>query len=88
MPPIITNPCETRPIRFLELWQPDDWRMKVYGIAYGRPAPRGELIEAAKDIAADDTGDEGRHDSALFGRLRWCSRWPHGQFCVCRLVGR
>ena len=51
MPPIITNPCELRPIRLLELWQPDGWRIKIYGIAYGRPMPRGELIEAAKDVA-------------------------------------
>jgi hypothetical protein len=47
----ITQPYEPRPIRFLELWKFDDWRMKVYGIAHGKPAPRGELIEAAKVVA-------------------------------------
>jgi hypothetical protein len=51
MPPNITNPCELRPIRLLELWQPDGWQIKIYGIASGRPMPRGELIEAAKDVA-------------------------------------
>jgi hypothetical protein len=48
---ITFDPCKPRPIRFLELWQPDDWRMKVYGIAYGRPTPRAELVEAAKVVA-------------------------------------
>src|SRR5687768_10655001 len=48
---IKVSSCERRPIRFLELWRSDDWRMKVYGIAYGRPGPRVELIEAGKKIA-------------------------------------
>ena len=48
---IVTSPCEPRPIRFLELWQPAGWQIKLYGIAYGRPAPRGELIEAGKKMA-------------------------------------
>ena len=47
----ITQPYEPRPIRFLELWQPDGWRMKVYGIASGRSQPRGELAGAAKQVA-------------------------------------
>jgi hypothetical protein len=45
------TPYQPRPIRFLELWQVDDWRLKVYGIAHGRPEPRTELIGAAKAIA-------------------------------------
>ena len=44
-------PYKPRPIRFLELWQPDGWRLKVYGIAHGKPVPRGELIDAAKRVA-------------------------------------
>lgn len=40
-----------RPIRFLEVWQNGGWRLKLYGIAYGRPSPRPELVEAAKAIA-------------------------------------
>jgi hypothetical protein len=42
---------EPRPIRFLELWEPDGWRLKVYGIAHGKPAPRRELVDAAKEVA-------------------------------------
>jgi hypothetical protein len=41
---------QARPIRFLELWREAEWRMKVYGIAYQRPLPRPELVEAAKRI--------------------------------------
>jgi hypothetical protein len=45
------SPYQTRPIRFLELWQEGPWRLKVYGIAYDRPAPRPELVAAAKAAA-------------------------------------
>jgi hypothetical protein len=53
MRPIKIGSCETRPIRFLELWQPDGWRMKVYGIAYGQPTPCRELVEAGQKIAQE-----------------------------------
>lgn len=44
---------QTRPIRFLELWQHDGWRLKFYGIASRRPMPRAELVDAAKAVAAE-----------------------------------
>lgn len=47
----LKEPHQTRPIRFLELWQEAGWRVKVYGIAYQRPLPRPELVEAAKRVA-------------------------------------
>lgn len=47
----LQEPYQPRPIRFLELWQTNDWRIKVYGIAYRRPLPRPELIHAAKQMA-------------------------------------
>jgi hypothetical protein len=46
------TPYEPRPIRFLDLWRVDDWRIKVYGITDARPQPRPELVVAAKRIAA------------------------------------
>ncbi len=46
------TPYEPRPIRHLELWRVDDWRIKLYGIAYARPRPRTELVSAARSIAA------------------------------------
>lgn len=48
---ITVSPYETRPIRFLELWQHDNWQLKVYGIAHRRQAPRPELVDAAKSVA-------------------------------------
>lgn len=42
-----------RAIRCQEVWGTDGWRVKVYGIAYRRPAPRPELVAAAKWIAAE-----------------------------------
>jgi hypothetical protein len=47
---ILQEPHQTRPIRFLDLWQEGDWRIKVYGIAYRRPLPPPELIDAAQRI--------------------------------------
>lgn len=47
----LQEPYKTRPIRFIELWQEANWKLKVYGIAYQHPLPRKELIEAAKKVA-------------------------------------
>ncbi|BBD09850.1 hypothetical protein [Desulfovibrio ferrophilus] len=47
----MSEPCELRPIRFMELLEFDGWRIKVYGIAYGREEPRSELMAAARVLA-------------------------------------
>lgn len=47
----LIEPYSPRPFRFLELWEVDGWRIKVYGIAYQRGLPRPELVEAAKEQA-------------------------------------
>ncbi len=44
------TPYESRPICFLELWQPSAWRLKLYGIAYRRVRPNEKLIAAAKRV--------------------------------------
>lgn len=44
---------QTRPIRFQELWEPNGWRIKVYGIAYARDAPDDRLARAIKRAALD-----------------------------------
>ena len=46
----LQEPYKTRPVRFLELWQPMDWKIKLYGIAYQNDFPRSELIKAAKTV--------------------------------------
>jgi hypothetical protein len=43
---------QSRPLRFIELWHVDDWRLKVIGIAYGRETPDPRLVDAAKRVAA------------------------------------
>ena len=45
------TPYAPRPIRFLDLWRVEGWRIKVYGIAHARPLPRPELVAAARGIA-------------------------------------
>jgi hypothetical protein len=44
---------EPRAFRFIELLALDDWRMKLYGIAWRRELPRAQLFEAAKRIAVE-----------------------------------
>ena len=47
----VTHPYKPRPIRFLELWQVNDWTVKVYGIAATDEHPPQHLVETAKAIA-------------------------------------
>lgn len=49
----LTEPYKPRPIRCLGIWCKSGWRLKVYGITYNRPAPRPELVNAAKRVALD-----------------------------------
>lgn len=39
-----------RPITFVDLLELDGWRIKLYGAAYERPAPRPELLAATRDL--------------------------------------
>lgn len=43
---------QSRPVSFLEVWEPDAWKIKLYGIAYARARPAPELVEAARTLAA------------------------------------
>lgn len=49
----LREPYAPRPIRFLEEWTIDGWRLKVYGITYRRACPRAELIETARRLARE-----------------------------------
>jgi len=40
-----------RPIRCVGTWTVDDWRLKLYGIAYDREQPRPALVDAAARVA-------------------------------------
>jgi hypothetical protein len=46
----LVEPYEKRPIRFLELWESDGWRLKVYSLAYQMPLARRHVIETSKSI--------------------------------------
>jgi ketosteroid isomerase-like protein len=45
------EPYRPRSARFLELWRPDGWLLKLYGLAYEGGRPRAEVVEAAKRSA-------------------------------------
>src|SRR5918993_3952698 len=67
----LAEPYRPRPVRFLEEWADAGWRLKVYGIAYGREAPRAELVETAKRIARErlpqPPAGEGRYGVGFLG---------------------
>lgn len=45
------EPYAARPVSSLGLWRCGGWRIKRYGIAYGRAAVRAELVDAAEAAA-------------------------------------
>ncbi len=45
---------EVRSFRFMDLLTIEDWRMKLYGIAWQRKLPRSELLEAAKRLTIEE----------------------------------
>ena len=47
----LREPYQARNIRFLELHEAQNWRLKVYSILYGDKATDSDLIVAAKDTA-------------------------------------
>lgn len=49
---VLEEPYATREISDLGIQTLNDWRMKVYGIAYGRRRPRHELVVSAIAMAA------------------------------------
>lgn len=44
---------EPRPIRFHGWWEPNGWRLKVYGIAHAADAPDEKLVAAVKSTAEE-----------------------------------
>lgn len=47
------EPYKRRPIRPMGLWSVRQWRLKTYGIAYGRDAPKQRLVDAAGEVVED-----------------------------------
>lgn len=46
------HPHTPRRIRFLELWEHEGWRMKLYGICENDDVPHREYVEMGKSIAS------------------------------------
>jgi len=67
---LLREPYEPRPIRFLEEWTFEGWRLKVYGITYRRASPRAELIETARRLARESlpaAGERGNYGVGYVG---------------------
>lgn len=60
---------QTRPIRFLELWQDSGWNVKIYGISSLAETPDPRFISIAKEIALktlQNTATDGSHYGIAF----------------------
>lgn len=63
-PMVLTESFRPLPVNFLELWEDNGWRLKVYGISRHHQRPGAELIAAAKRVAAERlaaSGDGNAH---------------------------
>lgn len=49
----LTEDYRTRPIRFLELWNIENWRLKAYGITYTKEPLDQSLVDAARQVTSD-----------------------------------
>ncbi|MEJ8569389.1 isochorismatase [Elongatibacter sediminis] len=48
----LSEAYRTRAIRFLELWDIDEWKLKVYGITYTDDPLAPSLVHAAREVAS------------------------------------
>jgi hypothetical protein len=67
----MTPDYRPRPIRYLEQWEHEGWRLKVYGISAWEERPAQTLVEHAKRIAAEHLPqpavEDGRYGVGLLG---------------------
>ncbi len=47
----LSEPYKTRPIRFLEVFETNGWKLKVYGISALHDRPPHEFVDAIKSVA-------------------------------------
>lgn len=59
----LREPYRSRNARFLELWRPGEWLVKLYGIAYEGEVPPPAVVEAAKRAAADALPQPARNEN-------------------------
>lgn len=48
----LSSPYKKRPVRFLETWEHEGWRLKVYGVSARDERPPQTLVDAIKALAA------------------------------------
>lgn len=65
----LTSAYSKREVRFLEIWRPDCWQIKCYGIAHpDRDMPNETVLAAAKGLAAGilaGAGDQDHHGAGF-----------------------
>ena len=49
----LSEEYRTRAVRFLGLWEPGEWKMKAYGITYGKFPLAQDLVDAARRITTE-----------------------------------
>ena len=62
----LSAPYKSRPIRFLELWEHEGWRVKVYGISASAERPSSQIVDAIK-VKATETLPVPATDEDLYG---------------------
>lgn len=82
----LLTPYQSRPVRFIDLWTVDGWRLKVYGISGRQASPPPAFVVAVKDHASGllprpaqtpdryGVGFVGAHegrDGSLYGFVDW-----------------
>ena len=68
--PVLREPYRPRPVVFLDLWEPDGWTLKAYGISYAHQKPGASLIAAARQRAFDclpAAGENGNYGVGFAG---------------------
>lgn len=78
----IRTPYRTRPIRFLEVWEEDGWKVKVYGISAVRERPDPALVDAAKRLASERLPRPARTDDRYGAAILIVHEGEDGQYVL------
>lgn len=68
--PVLREPYRPRPVHFLDLWEPDGWTLKAYGISYAHQTPSAALVAAARERTLEclpAPGEDGNYGVGFVG---------------------
>ena len=68
--PVLREPYRPRPVHFLDLWEPDGWTLKAYGLSYAHQTPGAALVVAARQRALEclpPSGEGGNYGIGFVG---------------------